>query len=152
NTRNQFRTLPLLLRLSCESQEPRDFRGMNTRAMTCAIVIFIAQGAFGQVSTNFLFRNRFPLLNDSLRCDLSPLYAWWAAQLSAKSNALSPTGISEGGGNEATNKMERPMAPWVRITGEILNKDVPQGWIVDATVETAPGKGTQMQLILIHPP
>lgn len=143
----------LLLRVSCESRKPRDvFHRMKTRAITCAFILVVAQSAIGQVSTNFLFRNRFPLLNDSVRCDLSPLFAWWAEQLSAKTNGLSPTGRNDGEGNEATNAMDRPMARWVRVTGEILDQNASQGWIVDGMVETAPGKETAMKLILIHPP
>src|SRR5690349_459222 len=72
-------------------------------------LIFIVPGAVGQVSTNFLFRYRFPLLNDSLRCDLGPLYAWWTAQLDAKTN-LPPTGrVGVGETNDVT--IGRPMAP-----------------------------------------
>lgn len=123
---------------------------MKTRAITCAILMFIVPAAIGQVSTNFLYRFRFPLLNDSLRCDLGPLYAWWTAQLDVKTN-LPPTG-REGVGETNNATIGRPMAPWFHITGEIVNKDEPQGWIVNAMVETAPGKGTPMRIILIHPP
>ena len=126
------------------------FPWMKTRSDRMAVLMFIVPGAIGQVSTNFLFRYRFPLLNDSLRCDLAPLYAWWAAQLEAKTN-LPPTG-REGVGETNDATIDRPMAPWFHITGEILNKDEPQGWIVNAIVETAPGKGTPMRIILIHPP
>ena len=92
---------------------------MKTKAITCAILMFIVPGAIGQVSTNFLYRFRFPLLNDSLRCDLGPLYVWWTAQLEVKTN-LPPTG-REGVGETNDATIGRPMAPWFHITGEILN-------------------------------
>ncbi|HWC61635.1 MAG TPA: hypothetical protein VHC44_18225 [Verrucomicrobiae bacterium] len=125
---------------------------MKTRIATFAIVVFVAQCAIAQTPTNFLFRNRFPILNDSLRCDLAPLYAWWANQLDAKTNVQSAGDNDAGGSGDATNSSNRPMAPWVHITGEILNKDEPQGWVVNAVVETAPGKGVPRKIILIHPP
>lgn len=125
---------------------------MKTRTITCAaIMMFIAQSVIGEVSTNFLFRNRFPIVNDSLRCDLTPLYAWWTAQLEAKTNSQ-PVDEMSPEGSDAANSSDRPMAPWVHITGEILNKDEPQGWVVDVVVETSPGKGVPMKIMLIHPP
>src|SRR6185312_7252123 len=125
---------------------------MKTRAIIWALALFIAPMANGQVSRNFLFRNRFPILNDSLRCDLGPLYVWWAGQMDAKTNTLSATGVVPAESTDATNAVDRPMHPWFHIVGEILNKDEPQGWIVNATVETSPDKGVPMRIILIHPP
>ncbi len=126
---------------------------MKTRTITCAaIMMFIAQSVIGEVSTNFLFRNRFPIVNDSLRCDLTPLFSWWAAQLDAKTNSQPAGEKIADGSSDAANSADRPMAPWVHITGEILNKDEPQGWVVDAVVETSPGKGVPVKIMLIHPP
>jgi hypothetical protein len=123
---------------------------MKTRIILWAAAMLITQSAFGEVSTNFLFRYRTPIVNDSLRCDLTPLFAWWLNQLEAKTNLLQPTGeISDEGNNDVAN---RPMAPWFHVTGEILNMNEPQGWVVNAMVETAPGKGTPMKILLIHPP
>ena len=111
----------------------------------------IAQGVIGEeVSTNFLFRYRSPIINDSTRCDLSPLFAWWQAQLEAQQPAtnsepntqLSPTGLVD---------TVRPMEPWLHVAGPIVREDS-QGWIVDATLESSPGKGGPMKILLIHPP
>ncbi len=124
---------------------------MKIRIIIWAGVLLVAQSAMGQVSTNFLFRYRFPIANDTLRCDLTPLYAWWAEQLDAAQKAESVGGQSANGMGYATNEMERPMAPWFHVTGEIVKED-PQGWIVNAMVEFAPGKGNPMKILLIHPP
>jgi hypothetical protein len=45
----------------------------------------------------------------------------------------------------------RPMEPWLHVVGPILRED-PQGWIVDAAVESGPGKGNPSKILLIHPP
>jgi hypothetical protein len=118
------------------------------KVIAWVVVMFVASIAIGQVPNNFLFRNRSPIINDSVRCDLGPLYAWWASQLDAKTNAQ--PAIAENG--DAANSFDRPMPPWFHITGEILNKDEPQGWVVEATVERAPRKGVPMRILLIHPP
>jgi len=116
-----------------------------------AVALSVAQSALGQTAANFLFRNRFPIANDTLRCDLTPLYAWWTEQLSAPQNAQA---TGENGTNRmevATNRFDRPMAPWFHITGEIIKED-PQGWFVNAMIEYAPGKGNPLKILLIHPP
>lgn len=125
--------------------------GMKTKIIIWAGVLLVAQSAIGQVSTNFLFRYRYPIANDTLRCDLTPLYAWWAEQLDAAQKVQSAGEQSANGMGYATNVMERPMAPWFHITGEIVKED-PQGWIVNAMVEFAPGKGNPVKILLIHPP
>jgi hypothetical protein len=120
--------------------------------MIWVMVMFLAPAVIGQVPGSFLFRNRFPIIGDSVRCDLAPLYAWWASQLDAKTNASSAGQANAEVSEDVSNNSDRPMAPWVHLTGEILNKDEPQGWIVEATVEKAPGKGVPRRIILIHPP
>jgi hypothetical protein len=123
--------------------------GMKTTMMIWAAALMVTQSAIGEGTTNFLFRNRFPIANDTLRCDLTPLYVWWAEQLTQRAQSGGER-ITNGIGSTA-NLTERPMAPWVHITGEI-DKEDPQGWIVNATVEYAPGKGNGMKILLIHPP
>src|SRR5882724_6523018 len=124
---------------------------MKTRLIIWAAALFVAQSAIGQDSTNFLFRNRFPIANDTLRCDLTPLYAWWAEQMNAAQKVQSAGEKSADGIDYTTNLLERPMAPWFHITGEIVKED-PQGWIVNARVEHSPGKGYPARILLIHPP
>jgi hypothetical protein len=125
---------------------------MKSKVVISAVLMFIASMAVGQATNSFLFRNRFPIISDSVRCDLAPLYGWWANELDAKTNASlsSENGVAANEGVD--NSFDRPMAPWFHITGQILNQDEPQGWIVDATVERAPGKGVPMKILLIHPP
>lgn len=122
---------------------------MKTRILIGAILLAIAQGVTGQVSTNFLFRYRSPILNDSTRCDLSPLFAWWAGQLEAQRPVTNsnPDSLSA----TAFTNAPRPMDPWLHVAGPIIRDDS-QGWIVDATVESVPGKGNPMKILLIHPP
>ncbi len=111
-----------------------------------------ASMAVGQATNSFLFRNRFPIINDSVRCDLAPLYGWWANELNPKTNAPASgeNGVSANVG--ADDSVDRPMAPWFHITGQIFNQDEPQGWIVEAMVERAPGKSVPVRILLIHPP
>ena len=122
---------------------------MKTGILIGAIFLAIAQGVKGQVSTNFLFRYRSPIINDSTRCDLSPLFAWWAAQLEAERPVTNSTPDSLSA--TAFSNAPRPMDPWLHVAGPIVREDS-QGWIVDATVESVPGKGGPMKVLLIHPP
>ena len=122
---------------------------MKTRIIIWAAALFVAQNVIGQGATNFLFRNRFPIANDTLRCDLTPLYTWWADQLAQKTQSTGDKGTN--GVGDTANLLDRPMAPWIHVTGEIVKED-PQGWIVNAMVEYAPGKENPMKILLIHPP
>lgn len=119
--------------------------GMKAKIIIYFVVLSLAQSVFSQVSTNFMFRYRNPVINDTLRCDLSPLFAWWTRQLmmqtAARSNAT----------EVVTNATPSPMPSWVHVLGEIA-QEIPQGWIVDATLETAPGQGTTSRILLIHCP
>jgi len=109
----------------------------------------ITQSAIGQVSTNFLFRYRTPIINDTTRCDLSPLFLWWAAQLEAQ--AVASSNQNPASANVFTTNTVRPMEPWLHITGQIVQDDT-QGWIVVGTVESAPGKGRFIKALVVHPP
>lgn len=105
----------------------------------CVALIGASQIATGQVSTNFLFRNRTPIINDTIRCDLSPLFEWWTMEMKAPKK------------HQSTNMVTRPMPAWVHING-LIEKDASTGWIVSAIVENGPGKGKPMKLIIAHPP
>jgi hypothetical protein len=124
---------------------------MKVKIVMCMVVLLVAQGAIGQLSTNFLFRDPSRVINDSTRSDLTPLYSWWAKQLEAEQAArLAEQKVGAPAGFTA-NTSDRPMAPWLHIIGDIAN-DQPEGWIVDATVESAPGKGNSARILVIHPP
>jgi hypothetical protein len=114
-------------------------------------VLMVAQSMMGAVSTNFLFRNRMPILNDATLCDLTPLFAWWAEQLQEQQNSRLPDRQKAGAVEGPVNTAERPMTPWLHVSGQIA-EDNSQGWVVDATVETAPGEGKAMKIMVIHPP
>jgi hypothetical protein len=124
---------------------------MKTRVLIGAILLAIAQGVMGQGSTNFIFRYRSPIINDSTRCDLSPLFAWWAAQLQAERPVTNSNSNPDSLSATAFTSTPRPMDPWLHVAGPIIRDDS-QGWIVDATVESGPGKGDPMKILLIHPP
>lgn len=70
---------------------------------------------------------------DGARVDLSPLFQWWEKPSEwQKTNA-------------------RPLSAWVRVSGT-LERNAGLGWVVQATVETAPGKSRQETILLKRPP
>ncbi len=120
---------------------------MKTKIAIGLLLLGLAQGLFGQISTNFFYRYRNPIVSDTIRCDLTPLFNWWAQQLAIQE-------ISNGTNNStlATNSAAvSPMPVWAHISGE-LAEETSQGWVVSGVVETAPGVGSLTKILLIHPP
>jgi hypothetical protein len=109
----------------------------------------IALSAQGEVSTNFLFRDPAPIINNTIRCDLSPLFIWWNAELQAQENLRAQN--TNGANSVSTNTIPRPMQPWLHLVGTVT-KDDSEGWIVNVTVEKTPGSGIPMEAMLINPP
>jgi len=118
---------------------------MKTKIAIGLLLLGLVLESFGQVSTNFLFRYRSPIINDKIRCDLTPLYSWWGQQLAAQEIA--------NGTNTAvvTNDTPSPMPAWAHISGDLVQQ-TPQGWVVSGIVETAPGVGSLSRVLVIHPP
>jgi hypothetical protein len=120
--------------------------GMKMKIVIWLLGLSLAQSLLGQETTNFLFRNRFPIVNDTIRCDLSPLFAWWTRQMAvqtAVTNTNNP--------GFATNTTPDPMPLWLHISGQIL-QEIPEGWIVNGNLETAPGRGYSTRILVVHPP
>lgn len=126
------------------------------------LITFAYHSVFAQVSTNFLFRNRNPTVNDSTRCDLTPLFSWWSCEMQPKKHVREGrqyetnliTEIIYNGMviSRKTNSPPRPMQPWFHIGNGTLIRDSSEGWIVNGMVETAPGQGQFKTILLTHPP
>ncbi len=107
---------------------------MKTEALFL-ILLFPLCGA-AQSTNNFSFRNPHPIIQGR-SVDLTPLFRWWV-------NPQAPIG-------DTNNANARPMPAYVKVTGDIL-KDEPAGWVVDATVETFPGKQQHEKIFILNPP
>jgi len=118
---------------------------VKTKIAIGLLLLALAQGSWGQASTNFLFRYRNPIVNDKIRCDLTPLFNWWSQQLAAQEISHGTNTIS------VTNGAASPMPAWAHISGDLVEQ-TPQGWVVSGVVETAPGVGGLTKVLVIHPP
>ncbi len=108
----------------------------NMKIKALLFVLLFPLCADAQSANNFLFRNPHPIVQGRA-VDLTPLFRWWV-------NPQAPSG-------DATNASVRPMPAYVKVTGDIL-KDEPAGWVVDATVETFPGKQQHEKIFILNPP
>jgi hypothetical protein len=118
---------------------------MKTNMMIGLLLIGLTQELSGQASTNFLFRYRAPVVNDKIRCDLTPLFSWWSQQLAAQEIAHGTNTMVK------TNEAASPMPAWAHISGDLVDQ-TPQGWVVSGVVETAPNVGSLTKVLVIHPP
>lgn len=102
-------------------------------------IIFLALSVLNstcQTAATFLYRFPHPIIQNR-QVDITPVFHWWAvSQTIALTNGTQPPS---------------PMPAYVHIAGPIL-KEEPAGWVIDAKIETAPGKVKEEKIFVLNPP
>lgn len=103
------------------------------------IVLLVCASSQAQTEMGHCLRTTHRIFN-GLSVDLTPLATWWGNEPDRKKDTK--LGIAPA---------PRPLVAWDRVKGTLVEKRA-LGWVVQAEIETTPGKKESRTILLKHPP